>query len=287
MAIKHFLGKRQRELWYQMGWDKMMSTKTNLRIAVLADIHANSIALGAVLNDIQEQGGVDETWLLGDYVALGPDPARVLEQLSSLKNTRFVRGNSDRYITDTQIYSPSAEELKDLTPTELARHIRMASSFAWTSGALAVAGWLPWLMVLALEERMELPDGTRVLAVHAAPGTDDGDGINPTTNKECLRLLLANAQADLVLVGHTHAPFDRIIDGIRVINPGSVSNPLAPDLRASYALLYAEQDGYRVTFRNVDYDHQAVIDAMHQRLHPSKEYITRLMSGQIRPGWEK
>jgi len=39
-----------------------------MRFAMISDIHGNSRALDAVLNDIQSQGGVDEYWLLGDHV---------------------------------------------------------------------------------------------------------------------------------------------------------------------------------------------------------------------------
>jgi len=55
-----------------------------MRVALLSDIHGNSIALEAVLNDIALQGGADAYWILGDLVALGPDPVHVLEQLSAL-----------------------------------------------------------------------------------------------------------------------------------------------------------------------------------------------------------
>jgi hypothetical protein len=50
-----------------------------MRVAPLSEIHEDSIAMDAVLSDIAEQGGADAFWVLGDLVALGPDPVRVLE----------------------------------------------------------------------------------------------------------------------------------------------------------------------------------------------------------------
>ena len=44
------------------------------RIALLSDIHGNSIALDAVLADIDERGGADEHWVLGDVVADSAQP---------------------------------------------------------------------------------------------------------------------------------------------------------------------------------------------------------------------
>jgi predicted phosphodiesterase len=55
-----------------------------MRVALLSDIHGNSIALESVLTDIAGQGGANAYWILGDLVALGPDPIGVLEQLSAL-----------------------------------------------------------------------------------------------------------------------------------------------------------------------------------------------------------
>ena len=52
-----------------------------MRYAVLADIHANLEALTAVLKDIEDKGGVDEFWCLGDIVGYGPDPAECIKIL--------------------------------------------------------------------------------------------------------------------------------------------------------------------------------------------------------------
>jgi predicted phosphodiesterase len=267
-------------------WGKIMTSTKAIRIAVLADIHANTVALDAVLKDIQANGGVNEYWLLGDYAALGPDPKETLEQLSELPEARFIRGNTDRYLISDEIPGPSIADLrKDIT--HLPRYVRLVKSFAWTQGALAASSWIEWLEGLPLEMRTQLPDGTRILAVHAAPGADDGNGINPATDEADLRIIMTDVQADLVLVGHTHVPFDRSIDEVRVINPGSVSNPLPPDLRACYALLIADHDGYQIYFQRVDYDRRLVIEAMRQRRYPSQNYVSRLLLGQIKPKWEK
>ena len=64
-----------------------------MRIALLADIHGNAIALEAVLADIGREGGADAFWVLGDLVAIGPDPVGVLERLSTLTKTRSARSS--------------------------------------------------------------------------------------------------------------------------------------------------------------------------------------------------
>src|SRR5262249_46572093 len=128
---------------------------------------------------------------------------------------------------------------------------------------------------------------TRLLGVHAAPGTDDGAGIIPLLSDDELRVMLAPAEADLVVVGHTHVPLDRTVDGARVFNLGSVSNPLRERLEASYAILEATPAGYTLQLRYVDYDHEAVIAALHRVKHPTAALLARFLRGEMKPPWAR
>jgi len=86
-----------------------------------------------------------------------------------------------------------------------------------------------------------------------------------------------------VCVGHTHWPLDRSVNGIQVINTGSVSNPWPPDLRASYAVLEASRSDHTVRHLRVEYDGEAVIAAVKRSRHPAGEYIISHFRGQRRP----
>jgi len=256
-----------------------------LRVAILADIHGNTMALENVLEDAAAIG-VMEYWFLGDYAAIGYDPVGVLERITDLSNARFIRGNTDRFLVNGELpWMHLDEAIKDLAHART--HVEVATSFAWTTGAVGTTGWLGWLKELPLDFRFTLPDGTRVLAVHAAPGTDDGIGININTSAEELCALVEMVDATLILVGHTHLPFDRLARDRRVINPGSISNPFPPDLRASYAMLEADKDGYEIRHRHVDYDREAVIQAVREVNHPAREYIERFMKGENKKDWMK
>ena len=63
-----------------------------MRIGVVSDIHANLVALEAVL---AEMGEVDALWVCGDTVGYGPEPSDVLALLVGRKAT-MVTGNHDR-----------------------------------------------------------------------------------------------------------------------------------------------------------------------------------------------
>lgn len=256
------------------------------RLALFCDVHGNPIALDAVLNDIEAQGGVDETWVLGDLVAIGHDPVGTLQRLAAVPRVHFVRGNTDRYVVTGERPGPSpADVLQD--PSHFAQPLRIEASLSWTEAMVASVGWLDWLASLPLEQRLVLPDGTRVLGVHASPGTDDGDGIHPGLSDAELRQLTAGCEADLVFVGHTHLPLDRTVNGMRVVNLGSVSNPKTTDLQACYTLLEAYETGYRLSHHRVPYNLRAVIREVKRSSHPSAEYIISYFKGKQRLAWEE
>jgi predicted phosphodiesterase len=255
-----------------------------MRLALISDIHGNSIALDAVLADIARLGGVDAYWVLGDLVALGPDPVGVLERLSSLPNAHCIRGNTDRYVVTGDRPPPSQSEVQD-RPELVAVLAEVAGTFAWTQGMITAAGWLEWLVKLPLELCEVLPDGARCLGVHAPPGLDDGPGIPPDLTDAELQVSLAACKAELIGVGHTHWPLDRRLDGRRVINLGSVSNPLPPDLRASYVVVQADSVGCQVYHRRAAYDCEPVIDALHRLRHPGAAFIIKHLRGEHLPRW--
>jgi predicted phosphodiesterase len=236
-----------------------------MRIAFLSDVHGNPIALDAVLKDIAAQGGVDQYWVLGDLVAIGYDPVGVLDRLCALPSVRVLRGNTERYVLTGDRPPPSEADVL-AEPRLMAQFVEVTRGFAWTAGCLAATGWMGWLAGLPTELRAHLPDGTRLLAVHASPRADDSGLYMEMTDAE-LR------EAEMVLVGHTHRPFARIVGTGYIVNLGSVSNPHGEDKRASYVLLTADDAGHEVRHCRVAYDCGAVIDAIRKSHHPCQAFL--------------
>ncbi|MFN8516257.1 MAG: metallophosphoesterase family protein [Thermomicrobiales bacterium] len=255
-----------------------------MRLAILSDVHGNTTALDAVLADVEAAGGVDGYWVLGDHAALGPDPTGAIERLVALPNAQFVRGNTDRYTATGDRPEPTPEDVL-ADPAKLPIALQVAASFAWTQGAVTAAGQLNWLAALPLEQRLTFPDGTRLLGVHAAPGEDDGPGINPGQSDDELATILGGSGADLVIVGHTHVALDRTAGGVRVINLGSVSNPVTEDLRAGYLILEVDASGYRLERRRVAYDIPAVMAAVERARHPASPFLLPFFRGERRSRW--
>jgi putative phosphoesterase len=220
-----------------------------VRIAVLADVHGNASALRAVLADLDIQGGADQLLVLGDIVLLGPDPAEAVEHLME-RGAIGVYGNTDRFLLDTDwsAFEPESEEERAdqaLCLWVLARLDEQARA---------------WLQSLPFQRDLVV-DAERLLLVHGSPRrvVDVMEADTPEAN---VRQMIAGAEADLILFGHTHMPLDRTVDNVRLINPGAVGYPQGEESPARYALLTWDGGDWHVTFRLVRYD----VDEVAQRL---------------------
>jgi len=204
-----------------------------MTIAVLADIHGNLPALEAVLADVALTDA-DVLMICGD-VASGPLPIETLDVLRALHRARFVRGNADRGLVtafDGEKLPRWPGPAADWCASQLSReHRDFLASFS--------------------EPISVVVDGIgRVLFCHGSPRSDE-EMMTAETPDSRLRDFLSGVEADLVVCGHTHMTFDRVVDGVRIINPGSVGMPYG-DPGAFWALL-----GPGVEFRRTDYDREA------------------------------
>jgi predicted phosphodiesterase len=250
-----------------------------MRLGIVADVHGNDVALRAVLKDA-ERLSVDRWWALGDLVLFGPRPAEVLELLQGLPGISMLRGNTDRYVLTGEQPAPHATVADAAGSVGLVeRYAAMAAGIAWTRGVVDQAGLLNVLIDLPAQLRLQLPSGTKILGVHASPGADDGPGIEPGITDEQLWPLLAGSDADIVIGGHTHFAADRVVGGIRALNPGSAGLPRTCGT-TSWLLLEADGDDLVVTHRSVPFDAHVVVSDLHRRRHPNAEFIASILTGQ-------
>lgn len=245
-----------------------------IRLAILSDIHGNLLALEAVLADLQSRGAPDTTWVLGDLAAFCPWPAETLARLRALPNVAFLQGNTDRYLVTGRrpvLLIRSPDEWAH-APTQLAER---DANFRWTVAHLSYTDY-QFLRDLPLRLEMEAPGYGRVVAVHATP-TDDETNIYPDTPDDQVHTHLSGLDARLLLYGHTHRPVGRTVDGVQLVNDGSVGLPLDGDQRAAYALLDFEGGRCTVTTHRVAYDVDAVVTELERVEHPAQAFVTRML----------
>ncbi len=242
-----------------------------MRIALLSDIHGNPVAFDAVLDDIQSQGGVDGYWILGDHANQGYDPVGVVERINGLSDARCVTGNTDRYVV-----KGGRRGLEHLmkNPDLITQLESVEQGNGWARGALAATGWFEWIRDLPFERRTTLPDGTRMLGVHASLVSDELGFLPETTDKE-LAERFPNLEAELVVAGHTHEEAELNHNGTRFITLGCVANSLTSDRRAHYSILEATKSGHEIIRRRIAFDYEKVIAGIKASHHPSEQWLLK------------
>jgi putative phosphoesterase len=208
-----------------------------MRVLVVSDIHGNWPALEAVAREPH-----DAVICLGDIVGYGPDPAACVQWVAEHAEC-VVQGNHDH---------ANAEHVPP----------RGRPEFGWLADAVAPVT----AERLSDEERTflgDLPhwgfqelDGRRIACVHAKPSDPLYGHLRPDSPATAREV--EGLQADVLLVGHTHVPYDRAIGRRRVINPGSVGQPRDGDSRASYVVL----SNGRPEFKRVPYPVDTTVAAL-------------------------
>jgi diadenosine tetraphosphatase ApaH/serine/threonine PP2A family protein phosphatase len=245
-----------------------------MRFAAIADVHGNYLALEAVMADIHALG-IDAIVNLGD-MASGPlDARRTMDALMAL-DAIHVLGNHDRYLIDR--------------PPE-----KMGS---WDRPAHAQldARHLDWLRLVPPTQVFR----DQVFLCHAMPDNDEAywletvlpDGTVRMASLEAVERAAEGIAQRLMLCGHSHlARAIRLSGGRMIVNPGSVGSPGYRDIHpfphvveagtpdARYAILELADGAWRVTFRHVPYDHDAMAALALQNGQP--ELASALATGWI------
>jgi putative phosphoesterase len=219
-----------------------------MRVALFSDVHSNLPALEAVLADVAA-AGVDERYALGDLVGYAPWPNEVLERLQA-EGITSVMGNYDEgtgFDMDEcgcAYTDPIEEALGD-------------QSFAWTKAHTNAAN-KAWLRSLPREIRFEA-DGKRYLLVHGSPRRINEYLYEDKPDATFARIA-AGANADVIVCGHTHRPYDKTVGAARFINDGSAGKPKDGDPRACWTLLDTATGA--VEFQRVEYDIERTAQAI-------------------------
>lgn len=191
----------------------------------------------------------------------------------------YVSGNTDRYVVTGEQPHPHQTPAQAVGDLDLVERLgAMAGAIGWSRGALAQAGRLSVLSQLPSELRMQLPDDSVLLGVHASPGRDDGPGIDATCDEGELADRLADAEANTVVGGHTHDPTDRQAGVVRALNPGSVGIPRHCG-HASWMVIDAQADGIHADLREVAFDVDATVRDLHDRGYPNAPFMESVLTG--------
>ncbi|MBI5471647.1 MAG: metallophosphoesterase family protein [Ignavibacteriae bacterium] len=182
-----------------------------MRLAVIADVHANTRALRSVLDDIGAKG-ITQVLNLGDSV-YGPfDPAGTAVLLMQ-PHIQSISGNQDRILVH---------------PTD---DSRKSSTWRFVMEKL-LHEQLQWLASLPATRKCG-----NVFAFHGTPSSDEEYLMEHVTKEgvflfdsSSIQKQIDGVSAEVMVCGHTHvARSVQLDDGRLVVNPGSVGLPAYSD----------------------------------------------------------
>jgi putative phosphoesterase len=234
---------------------KQVLSNPNVKLAVLADVHANLHALETVIQDAETRGaGVFLN--AGDAVGFGAFPNEVLELLYFRKAFSVV-GNFDLEVVKGGVKPKGAKKI--------------ALDFARKALAESCASYL---LYLPFEVSLDVA-GKSLFMVHGSPESIE-EHIYHDTPVARLKELAEDVQADLIVVGHSHEQFHRKLNGVSFLNPGSVGRPGDGKPQAAYAMV--SFNPFQVELIRLDYDVEAAADALRQNGLP-ESFAQMLLRG--------
>ena len=182
-----------------------------MKLAVVADIHANATAFMRVL-DAATKAEVDGLIIAGDIVGYYFEPLLVLHLIQQFHKPIFtVRGNHEDMLLRASV---SSKELEDIT-RRYGPGIKMALSELTNTQINHLCN---------LPHPLEINNfGCSILVSHGFPTAIDMYVYPDYPLHEELSKL--ESIPDVLIMGHTHHPFIKYSANCLIINPGSVGQP--------------------------------------------------------------
>ncbi|MBO0779933.1 MAG: metallophosphoesterase family protein [Ktedonobacteraceae bacterium] len=232
-----------------------------MRVAVIADIHGNQLALEAVLQDLAQQPKIDQLVIAGDLCLNGPCPAEVLEIVRSL-NCPVLQGNVDSEVVSDK---PRRGEKK-------------SNMIAWVRKQIGDAG-LAYLAALPFSHLVNNPSGSDLLVVHANPLNQD-EAIFPTAPDSMLEHFLDGLDKTIgaLAFGHYHVAYQKRWRHLLLVDTGSCGLPRDEDLRAAYVILTWRDGTWQAEHRRIPYDVKAVVQQIKKSGMPNPEKRIKVLT---------
>lgn len=224
------------------------------KILIVGDIHANYPALKAIQNHVRAYR-FDKIINTGDITVYSTFPNETIEWFRKRKKSVSILGNTDRRILKIlkgkKLKKPGKEEKRVM--------------YFWTSENLLPEN-VKYLQLLPRQADFTI-DNVRIGVFH---GTlyDENETLFPNSPANRFRELAEGSPYRIHIMGHSHIPYYKIVDGVHFINPGSAGRMFDGDPRASFAILKVFSGEIAVENYRIPYPVKAVIRGLKQNHLP-------------------
>ena len=223
------------------------------KILLLGDVHANYPALKAIGKFIKPNR-FDRIVNTGDFTVYSTFPNETIQWFRDRKRTICILGNTDRKI----LRILKGKKLKK--PKKNEKRVM----YFWTSENLLPEN-IAYLK--SLPQKTDFTVGRFRIGVFHGTLEDPDEELFPSAPESRFHQLAKDSPYQVQIMGHSHAPYYKIVDGIHFINPGSVGRMFDGDPRTSFAILKVDSGKMAVEHFRIPYSVEAVIaDLKNQKL---------------------
>lgn len=236
-----------------------------MRFAIIGDVHSNIYALESVLEDIRNRD-VDFILSTGDLVGYAPFPNEVIELIRK-NNVLSIQGNYDKAIGNSELVCGC--DYKDEKLLELAGLSVMFTNMTITEKNRT------YLKELPAELRLKAGQ-MQILMVH---GSHRKNNEYLFENSNEVDEVTKEIIEDILICGHTHKPYYKVINGKHVVNSGSVGKPKHGNPNATYAIISVVDKNVSVDMLEVPYDFEKTAKAIEENDILPNEFADMLRKG--------
>ncbi len=224
------------------------------KILLLGDIHANYPALEAIIKHIRPDRF---DWIVntGDFTVYSTFPNETIQWFRERKRTISILGNTDRKI----LRILRGKKLK-----KPKKHEKRVMYF-WTSEHLDPEN-ITYLK--SLPEQTDFKVGGFRIGIFHGTLEDPDEELFPSAPQSRFQQLAGDSVYQIQIMGHSHVPYYRIVDGVHFINPGSVGRPFDGDARASFAILKVASGKIAVEHFRIPYAVEEVVQSLKEHKLP-------------------
>lgn len=225
------------------------------KVLVLGDIHANFPALQAIWSYVREYR-FDRIVNTGDFTVYSTFPNETIQWFRKRKNSISILGNTDRRILrilkGKNLKRPKKEEKRIM--------------YYWTAETLLPEN-VQYLKSLPMQT--ELTIGDNRIGVFHGTCDDEDETLFASASESRFRELAKGSPFRVHIMGHSHTPYYKIIDGIHFINPGSVGRMFDGNPRTSFVILELSSEEISVEHFRIPYPVEEVITGLKQNRLPN------------------
>lgn len=236
-----------------------------MRFAVIGDIHSNIHALESVIEDIKAKD-VDFILCTGDMVGYAPYPNEVID-LVRKNSVLSIQGNYDKAIGNSE--SVCGCDYNDEKQLEMAGLSVMFTNMTVTEKNRT------YLKELPTELRMKA-EGLQILMVH---GSHRKNNEYLFENSNEVDEVTKEIAEDILICGHTHKPYYKVINGKHVINSGSAGKPKHGSPNATYVIVNIVDKNVCVDIQEVPYDYEKTAKAIEDNEMLPNDFANMLRKG--------